>query len=260
MSGREGLEMRNGFGDGVALVMGGATGIGMEIAKAFARRGATVVIADSREHDEKRVVDAIRKEGGHGAFHPCDVTQSYQVRNVIELIRENYGRLDFACNDAGMESPSAPLGESDENAWERILDVNLTGVYLCMKHEISAMELSGGAIVNIASTAGLVGFPGMAAYSAAKHGVIGLTKTAALEYAGRRIRVNAVCPGMINSPWLERFTGKEPQRLAALAAEQPMGRLGTTVEVAEAAVWLCSPASAYVTGQALAVDGGWTAR
>ena len=252
--------MQNGFEDKVALVTGGASGIGMEIAKGFARHGATVVIADSAEHDEKRVVDSIRREGGRGAFHPCDVTQSYQVRNVMELIRENYGRLDFACNDAGMESPSAPLGESDENGWDRILEVNLTGVYLCMKHELALMAPTGGAIVNIASTAGLVGFPGMSAYSAAKHGVIGLTRTAALEYAGRGVRVNAVCPGMIDSPWLQRYAGKEPDRLAALAAEPPMGRLGSPADIAKAAIWLCSPAAAYITGQALAVDGGLTAR
>lgn len=246
----------------VALVTGGASGIGLATALAFAREGAQVVVADVQDKADHKVGDLIRKEGGHVAFHACDVSQSYQVRNVMDMIMENFGRLDFACNDAGIEGQPAATAESSEENWTRTLDVNLTGAYLCMKYEIQAMLKAGhgGSIVNIASIAGLVGFAGMGAYVASKHGLVGLTKAAALEYAKQGIRVNSVCPGVIQTPMIDRFTHGDPATQANLAAGEPMGRIGRPEEIASAVLWLCSAGASFTTGQALAVDGGWVAQ
>jgi len=253
--------MERQFEGKVVMVTGGASGIGLATSLAFAREGAQVVIADLQEQEEKKVADLIRREGGQAVFHACDVSQASQVRNVMNMILENFGRLDFACNDAGVEGATDLMGDKDEKEWSRIIGINLTGVYLCMKHQIPAMLRSGGgAIVNIASIAGLVGFGGMAAYVASKHGVVGLTKTVALDYAKQGIRVNAVCPGVIQTPMIDRFVQGDPEKLAALASGEPMGRVGKPEEIASAVLWLCSPGSSFTTGHAMVVDGGWTAQ
>ena len=254
--------MNRQFEGKVALVTGGASGIGLATAIAFAKEGARVMVADVDEKEERKVCDLIRKEGGQAAFHACDVSQSYQVRKVVDMVMENFGRLDFACNDAGIEGAAAATAESSEENWARTLDVNLTGAYLCMKYELQAMLKAGngGAIVNISSIAGLVGFSGMGAYVASKHGLVGLTKAAALEYAKQNIRVNAVCPGVIQTPMIDRFTHGDAATAAQLAQGEPMGRLGNPAEIASAVLWLCSAGASFTTGQALAVDGGWVAQ
>jgi NAD(P)-dependent dehydrogenase (short-subunit alcohol dehydrogenase family) len=253
--------MTRQFEGKVALVTGGSSGIGLATALAFAREGAKVVIADVQEGNERTVSDLIRREGGQAVFHECDVSQSYQVRNVVEMILENFGRLDFACNNAGIEGKQVATADSDEAQWSRILEVNLSGTYLCMKHEIPAMlRNGGGAIVNISSIAGLAGFAGMGAYVASKHGMLGLTKTAALEYATQGIRVNAICPGVIQTPMIERLLESDPGLRAQLTAGSPMGRFGRPEEIAAAVTWLCSTGSSYATGQHLTIDGGWSAQ
>jgi NAD(P)-dependent dehydrogenase (short-subunit alcohol dehydrogenase family) len=253
--------MTRQFEGKVALVTGGSSGIGLATALAFSREGAKVVIADVQEGNERKVSDLIRREGGQAVFHECDVSQSYQVRNVVEMILENFGRLDFACNNAGIEGTQVATADSDEAQWSRILEVNLTGTYLCMKHEIPAMlRNGGGAIVNISSIAGLAGFAGMGAYVSSKHGMLGLTKTAALEYATRGIRVNAICPGVIQTPMIERLLEGDPGLRAQLTAGSPMGRFGRPEEIAAAVTWLCSTGSSYATGQHLTIDGGWSAQ
>jgi NAD(P)-dependent dehydrogenase (short-subunit alcohol dehydrogenase family) len=253
--------MARQFEGKVALVTGGASGIGLATAVAFAREGARVVVADVQEQAEREVADRIRQAGGQSAFHVCDVSKSRQVRNVIDLIMQNFGRLDFACNDAGIEGATGETAESGEENWARVLDVNLTGAYLCTKYEIQAMlKTGGGSIVNIASIAGQVGFAGAGAYVASKHGVLGLTKTAALEYAKRNIRVNAICPGVISTPMIDRATHGDPAASAQFAAAEPIGRLGKPEEIASAVLWLSSPGAAFTTGIALTIDGGWTAQ
>jgi NAD(P)-dependent dehydrogenase (short-subunit alcohol dehydrogenase family) len=257
----QGGRMGKQFEGKVALVTGGASGIGLATAVAFAREGARVVVADVSEKEEQKVADLIRKAGGQPAFHVCDVTQSYQVRNVIDMILENFGRLDFACNDAGIEGATAATAESSEENWDRVLAVNLTGAYLCTKYEIQAMlKGGGGSIVNISSIAGMIGFEGSGAYVASKHGLIGLTRTAALEYAKRNIRVNAICPGVIQTPMIDRATGGKADAAAGFAAMEPIGRFGQPEEVASAVLWLCSSGASFTTGAIIPVDGGWTAK
>ncbi len=245
----------------VALVTGGGSGIGRASALAFAREGARVVVADVAVEGGEETVGLIKKAGGEALFVRADVTQSAEVEAMVQRAVSAYGRLDCAFNNAGIEGTPAPTAECSEENWERVLAVNLKGVWLCMKHEIPRMlRQGGGAIVNTASVAGLVGFQNMPAYVASKHGVAGLTKTAALEYARQGIRVNAVCPGVIRTPMIERFMGKGGQTEEELSALEPVGRLGAPQEVAEAVVWLCSDAASFVTGHTLVVDGGLVAQ
>ena len=242
----------------IALVTGGSSGIGRATALAFAREGAKVVIGDIQVEGGERTLQAIKEAGGDAILVKTDVTRPDQVEALIKKAVETYGRLDCAFNNAGFEGARAPTADYTEEDWDRVISINLKGVWLCMKYEIPQMLKQGsGAIVNTASSAGLVGFRTAPAYTAAKHGILGLTKTAALDYAPAGIRINAVCPGVIRTPMLERLTGGHPKLEAWLIAQEPVGRAGTPEEVAEAVVWLCSDAASFVTGHPMAVDGGF---
>ncbi len=245
----------------VALVTGAGSGIGRASALAFAREGAKVVLSDISIEGGEATGQVIRDAGGEATFVYADVAQAGDVATLIDTAVHRYGRLDCAFNNAGIKGPIAPVAEVTEEDWHRTLAVNLTGVWLCMKHELAQMlQQESGVIVNCSSVAGLVGFRGSAAYVASKHGIVGLTKTAALDCAQAGIRVNAVCPGVVQTPMIERFTGRSPAAKAELIAMEPMGRLGTADEVAEAVIWLCSPAASFITGHALVVDGGFVAQ
>ncbi len=241
-----------------ALVTGAASGIGRAAAFALAAAGARVAVADVDERGGEETVDAIQQGDETGFFHQTDVSDPASVAALFEAIEERWGRLDVAFNNAGIEGQQGPLEEGSMDNWNRVLDVNLRGAWLCLKHELRLMRARGGAIANCASVAGLVGLANAGPYVASKHGLIGLTRTAALEGAPHKIRVNAVCPGAIETPMLERYHQNDPKAKAALAAMHPLGRLGQADEIANAVVWLLSDQSAFVTGQALAVDGGWT--
>lgn len=243
------------------LVTGAASGIGAATAKAFAAAGAAVLLADVQKVEGERLAGELREKGAKATFVACDVLQEADIQNAVRAAVSQFGALHFAFNDAGIEGAQAPTAACTNDNWERVIDVNLRGVWWCMKHEIPAMlEAGGGAIVNCSSIAGLMGFPNIVAYVASKHGVVGLTKTAALEYAARNIRVNAVSPGAIQTPMIDRFAGADPAAKDALANNAPMARMGRPEEIAETVLWLCSDAASFVTGQAIAVDGGWTTR
>jgi len=247
----------------VALVTGGASGIGRATALTFAREGAKLVIADMNEDGGQQTVHLITEQGGEAIFVQVDVSQATAVEAMINTTVETYGRLDCAHNNAGIGSrPRAPLHECTEETWDRVLGINLKGVWLCMKYEVIQMlKQGGGAMVNTASIMGLVGsWSGTAAYNASKHGVVGLTKTAALEYATSGIRVNAVCPGYIHTPLIEEALTHNPALEAQIVARHPIGRMGKPEEIAEAVVWLCSDAASFVTGHTMTVDGGYVAQ
>ncbi len=240
----------------VALVTGGASGIGRATALLMAQEGARVVVADRDGEGAARTAAAITQAGGTARGHAADVTDEAQVAAMVEAALSAYGALDCAFNNAGVApSEAQPLAEISAEEWGRVININLTGVFLCMKHEIPAMRGSG-AIVNTASIAGRIALPKAGAYVAAKHGVIGLTKVAALDHAKDGVRVNAVCPGYVETPLASR--GIERRRDAILA-RVPLGRIGTVEEIAEVVVWLCSDHARFVTGEAIAADGGHTA-
>ena len=249
----------------VALVTGAASGIGRATALAFAREGAGVVVADIDPKGGEETVRLIQQDegGSHEAvFIAADVSDAAQVEVLIDRAVSTYGRLDFAHNNAGIEGTGDLTHLYPEQMWRRVLEVNVLGVWLCMKYEIPQMlRQGGGAIVNTASVAGLVASVAAgSAYSASKHAVVGLTKTAALEYAQRGIRINAVCPGVIQTPMVERLIAKKPGAKERFATVEPVGRLGTPEEIAAAVVWLCSDAASFVTGLPMAVDGGLVAQ
>lgn len=245
----------------VALVTGGASGIGRATALVFAREGAKVVVSDVVSSGGEETVALIKGAGGDALFVKADVAQPAEVDALISRVVTAYGRLDCAFNNAGIEGVMATTVECTEENWDRTLAINLKGVWLCIKAEIAQMlKQGGGAIVNTASVAGLVGFAGLPAYVASKHAVVGLTKTAALEYAKSGIRINAVCPGVIHTPMVERLFRDNPQAGERIAALEPVGRLGKPEEIAEAVVWLCSDAASFVTGLPMAVDGGLIAQ
>ena len=244
----------------VAFITGGANGIGRATALAFARVGANVVVADVSEDGNRETVRLVEAEGGRAIAVRCDVTRAEDVKAALAKTVEVFGRLDFAFNNAGIEPKKpAPTAEYDEEEWDRIFEINLRGVFLCMKHEIPLiLQQGGGAIVNTSSGAGIVGIKGSPAYTAAKHGLLGLTKAAALDYAAQNIRINAVCPGYIDTPMMSRFTGDTPEGRAKVIAEEPVGRMGKPEEIAATVVWMCSDAAAFMIGHALVMDGGQT--
>jgi NAD(P)-dependent dehydrogenase (short-subunit alcohol dehydrogenase family) len=245
----------------VALVAGGASGIGRATALTFAREGAKLVVADMNEEGGQQTIHLIMEKGGEAIFVKTDVSQAVEVQTLISKAVETYGRLDCAHNNAGIPGGGRALtAEYAEDTWQQVIAVNLTGVWLCMKYEIPQMLSQGsGAIVNTASAWGLVGAPGASAYVASKHGVVGLTKTAALEYAQQGMRVNCVCPGAIQTPMTDR-AWSDPERRARVIASEPVGRIGKPEEIAEAVVWLCSDAASFVTGHTMTVDGGYVAQ
>jgi len=243
----------------VALVTGGASGIGRAAALTFAREGARVIIADLDDAGE----DAARQiceAGGEARFISTDVSKLPDVEHLISQTIETFGQLDCAFNNAGIFGRSAQLADFAEEDWDRVININLKGVWLCMKYEIPHMQSRGGSIVNASSVSGLVGSKSSPLYAASKHGVTGLTRTAALQYARDNIRVNCVCPGAIQTPMLEHIFSLNPANREKYTAAAPIGRLADPQEVAEVVIWLCTDASAYVTGVALPVDGGWVAQ
>src|SRR5207249_380466 len=243
----------------VAFVTGGANGIGRATALAFAREDANLVVADVSEEGNQETSRMIEELGGRALAVRCDVSRPEDVKAALDKPLEAFGRLDFAFNNAGVEQPITAAAEITEEEWNRIIRIDLRGVFLCMKYEIPLMlKQGGGAIVNTASGAGVKGFAGQGAYTAAKHGVVGLTKSAALDYAPQNIRVNAVCPGYIDTPMMGRFTGGTPEGRAKVISEEPIGRMGRPEEIANAVLWLCSDAASFVVGHALVVDGGQT--
>ena len=249
--------MSGRFQGKVALVTGGNSGIGRATAQAFAREGAKVVIAARRASEGDETVGMINQANGEAIFVKTDVSKASDVEALMQKTVETYGRLDCAFNNAGVYGIEVPVHEYTEEDWEYVMDINLKGVWLCMRSEIRQMlKHGGGAIVNDSSTSGLVGGQRESAYVASKHGVIGLTKSAALEYAMDGIRVNAVCPGWIRTPMVESIVSTSPEREALAISKEPVGRMGTPEEVAEAVVWLCSDAASFVTGHSMAVDGG----
>jgi NAD(P)-dependent dehydrogenase (short-subunit alcohol dehydrogenase family) len=251
--------MNSSFQNKVAFVTGAANGIGRATALAFAREGANVVVADVSEPGNDETARLIEKLGSSAIAVRCDVSQADQVKAALDKTIQSFGRLDFAFNNAGVEQPITATADITEDEWDRIARINLRGVFLCMKYELPLLlKNGGGVIVNTSSGAGVKGIKGQAAYCAAKHGVIGLTKSAALDYAQSNIRVNAVCPGIIATPMMQRFTGGTREGEQRVIAQEPVGRMGTPEEIAAAVVWLCSDAAAFVVGHAMVIDGGQT--
>lgn len=243
------------FQDKVVIVTGAASGIGRATALAFAKEGAKVAVVDIMEKEGEETVKQIKVISGEAFFIKCDVSSELEVQDMVHQTIKKYGRLDIAYNNAGTEGTPSSTTECTVENWNKTINIDLKGVWLCMKYEIPAMLAGGkGSIVNCSSIAGLVGFETIPAYVASKHGVIGLTETAALEFAKKNIRVNAVCPGVIKTPMLDRFTKGQEE---LMAEQDPMGRVGLPEEIAESVLWLSSDKASYVTGQAIAVDGGW---
>jgi|SRR5579872_169922 len=244
----------------VGLVTGGTSGIGRETAILFAKAGAKVVVAGRRAAEGEETIDLVRSAGGEGLFVKTDVSKAAEVETLIQKAVDKFGRLDIAFNNAGIEGVWTPIARQAEEDWDRTIDINLKGVWLCLKYEIRQMLKQGvsGAIVNMASITGLVGAVGAAAYSASKHGVIGLTQTAALENARSGIRINAVCPAAVEAPMADRVFGAPKVHKYVLSCH-PIGRFGKPTEIAEAVLWMCSDRASFMTGQSLVLDGGFLA-
>ncbi len=245
----------------VALVTGAASGIGRATALAFAREGARVVVADVASEGGEQTVQMIKDAGGEAIFVKTDVSQPVEVEALVRKAVETYGRLDCAHNNAGIEGTVKLTADYAEEDWDRVIDINLTGIWLCLRAEIAQMlKQEGGSIVNTSSVFGMVGAPYYSAYGASKMGVAALTKTSALDYAQSGIRINAICPGVIHTPMIDRTVNGNAEIEAQLIALEPVGRMGKPGEVAESVVWLCSDRASFVTGHALEVDGGYLAR
>jgi NAD(P)-dependent dehydrogenase (short-subunit alcohol dehydrogenase family) len=245
----------------VALITGGGSGIGRAIAVEYARHGANVVVAGRRAEPGEESVEIIERAGGTARFVAADVTDEPDVRRMVETCLAEFGRLDVAVNNAGGEFRAGPLVRQDTESWRRTLDNNATSVFLCLRHEIEAMLAAGaGTIVNIASTLGIRAMPGVAAYVAAKHAVVGLTRAAAVEYAAQGIRVNAIAAGSVDTPMFRRGPGGNVRAKAYMVGKHPMGRIGTPEEIAATAAFLASDAAGFMTGAVLTADGGWTAQ
>jgi NAD(P)-dependent dehydrogenase (short-subunit alcohol dehydrogenase family) len=244
----------------VAIVTGGTSGIGRESAVLFAKAGAKVVVAGRRETEGEETIDLLRAAGGDGLFVKTDVAKSADVQALVQKTVEKFGSVDIAFNNAGIEGNWVPIVEQSEEDWDRTIDINVKGVWLCLKYEIQQMtkQGGGGAIVNMASVAGFIGAVGAATYCASKHAVMGLTKSASLETARNGIRVNSICPGIIETPMGERLFGAPEVTKWALGF-YPLGRFGKPMEIAEAVLWMCSDRSSFMTGQSLILDGGFLA-
>ena len=245
--------------DNVALVTGGSSGIGRATALAMATEGTKVAVADVNVQGGNETVRLIEEAGGEALFVKTDVSDAEDVKALVDNTMHTFGRLDWAFNNAGVDNQHAPIGSYSEQEWDRVLNINLKGVMLCMRCEIPAMLTSGGgSIVNTASVAGLIGTPISPAYTTSKHGIVGLTRSAALDYAKRGIRVNAVCPGVTRTGMVDAFIREVPEGEAQLNSQAPMGRMAKPEEIAAVVLFYCSDAASYVTGTCLAVDGGWT--
>jgi NAD(P)-dependent dehydrogenase (short-subunit alcohol dehydrogenase family) len=252
--------VNSSFNNAVALVTGAGSGIGLATARAFADAGAALALADVREDAVRSAAEELVAAGRKAIGIRCNVADEAEVAAMVERTVTTFGRLDAAFNNAGVQSPAVETADASGEEFERVTAINLRGVWNCMKHELCQMRKQGsGAIVNCSSIGGLIGLPGRATYHASKHGVIGLTKSAALEYAAQGIRINAVCPGTIETPMVAEMLAKEPDAMKDILRAQPIGRLGRPEEIASAVLWLCSPGSSFVIGHALAVDGGFTA-
>lgn len=242
----------------VAVITGAAMGLGLACAEEFAHSGATVILADV--NFPERQAEQLVKTGCRAVPYKCDVSDEQDVRQMIEWIAGQYGKLDAAVNNAGIQTPQKPMAEISNEEFERTVAVDFRGVWYCMRYEIIQMlKQGGGAIVNISSQGGITGYPGQAAYIACKHAIIGLTRTAAIDYAARNIRINALCPGVIKTPMAEALFQNNPDAASELLHDIPAGRFGLPEEVAKAALWLCSPDATFIDGHALVIDGGFTA-
>jgi NAD(P)-dependent dehydrogenase (short-subunit alcohol dehydrogenase family) len=251
----------NEFQGKVALVTGGTSGIGRAAAIAYSQEGAKVAVAGRRAAEGEETVRLVRAQGGEAIFVPTDVAQESQVKHLIERTLEHFARLDFAFNNAGIEQEPTPFLEQTVDTYDQVMGTNVKGVWLSMKYEIPAMlKTGGGSIVNTSSGLGVIGMPGVEVYVASKHAVIGLTKSAALEFGKQGIRVNAVLPAVIDTDMFQRFAGEKPEFRAQITALHPIGRIGKSEEIADAAIWLSSSKSSFVTGHSLLVDGGFTAQ
>jgi NAD(P)-dependent dehydrogenase (short-subunit alcohol dehydrogenase family) len=246
--------------DAIALVTGGARGIGRATALAYAHKGCHVAIADLHDDDGEKLAKEIKQLGQRALYLHCDVSDPRSVASMMTGVKQEFGQLDYACNNAGIEGDQAPTAESSLENFDRVMAVNLRGLFICMGEELALMlERGKGSIINVASIAGLIGFPKLPAYCASKGGVVQLTRTAAIEYAEQGIRINAVCPGAVQTEMIDRITGKKADVVEQFRTMHPMKRMATPEEVANTIVWLSSKEASFITGQAIAVDGGYVA-